>query len=118
MIFQMVVVLTSKLKIFTVSMLNIQAVVMLSMPVISGVMLLYQVMIQFDLWFRESVTAGAPEPHAMTLATVNPDDTPSARVVLLKDYGPQGFTFFTNYESKKGLSLLGYNRDRLCPYSR
>jgi pyridoxamine 5'-phosphate oxidase len=41
----------------------------------------------------------------MTLATVGGDGRPDARVVLLKFYGPDGFGFFTNYESKKGRDL-------------
>ncbi len=60
---------------------------------------------QFDLWFKEALEAGVREPNAMTLATSTPDGKPSARIVLLKDYGEPGFTFFTNYESRKGAEL-------------
>ncbi|MBI5917274.1 MAG: pyridoxamine 5'-phosphate oxidase [Bacteroidetes bacterium] len=60
---------------------------------------------QFHNWFQDALKAGAGEPNAMTLATSTPDGRPSARVVLLKDYGPDGFTFFTNYESRKGREL-------------
>lgn len=42
----------------------------------------------------------------MTLATSTFDGKPSARVMLLKDVSAEGFTFFTNYESKKGRQLL------------
>lgn len=66
-------------------------------------------LIQFDLWFKEAVKRGIREPNAMTLATVNPDNTPSARMVLLKDYGSRGFVFFTNYDSRKGRALLHSN---------
>ena len=45
------------------------------------------------------------EPTAMTLATATPDGRPTARIVLLKDLNQNGFTFFTNYESKKGRQL-------------
>ena len=41
----------------------------------------------------------------MTLATVSADGRPSARIVLLKGYGADGFRFFTNYESRKGREL-------------
>ena len=57
---------------------------------------------QFDRWFREAVQAEVEEPNAMTLATATTGGYPSARVVLLKDYRPEGFTFFTNYDSGKG----------------
>ncbi|MEY3051516.1 MAG: pyridoxamine 5-phosphate oxidase [Bacteroidota bacterium] len=61
--------------------------------------------VQFERWFREAVAAGVEEPNAMTLATASADGYPSARVVLLKDYRPEGFTFFTNYDSRKGEEL-------------
>lgn len=59
----------------------------------------------FSLWFAAAVKAGVHEPNAMTLATATPDGRPSARMVLLKDFGPAGFSFFTNYESRKGREL-------------
>jgi pyridoxamine-phosphate oxidase len=61
---------------------------------------------QFRLWFDESVrTAGDREPNAMTLATASKEAVPSARVVLLKGFRETGFTFFTNYESRKARDL-------------
>lgn len=57
---------------------------------------------QFDQWFKEVTAAGEPTPEAMTLATAGKDRIPSARIVLLKDHSPKGFTFYTNYESRKG----------------
>lgn len=56
----------------------------------------------FLQWFDEAVTAGLHEPNAMTLATATPDGKPSARVILLKGLDATGFTFFTNYNSRKG----------------
>jgi pyridoxamine 5'-phosphate oxidase len=56
-------------------------------------------------WLDHAIGSGALEPTAMTLATVGRDGTPSARVVLLRGLDEQGFTFFTNYESRKGLEL-------------
>lgn len=56
----------------------------------------------FQTWFDAALTAGLPEPNAMTLATATPDGKPSARVVLLKGVDERGFTFFTNYNSRKG----------------
>ena len=60
---------------------------------------------QFAFWFEEAVSSQILEPNAMTLATAMPNGRPNARTVLLKDYGPQGFTFFTNYESQKATEL-------------
>jgi pyridoxamine 5'-phosphate oxidase len=60
---------------------------------------------QFGRWFAEAVAAGIEEPNAMTLATVNHAEAPSARVVLMKGYDARGLTFFTNYESQKGREL-------------
>jgi pyridoxamine 5'-phosphate oxidase len=60
---------------------------------------------QFQTWLNEAVEAALPEPTAMTLATVSPDSTPSARIVLLKGVDAGGFLFFTNYESRKGTEL-------------
>ncbi len=60
---------------------------------------------QFAFWFEEATASQILEPNAMTLATATLDGRPSARTVLLKDYGNQGFTFFTNYESPKGMDL-------------
>lgn len=56
---------------------------------------------QFAIWFDEVLKSGLSEPNAMVLSTVS-NGRPSARVVLLKDLDTAGFSFFTNYESKKG----------------
>lgn len=60
---------------------------------------------QFRVWFDAAVAAGLTEPNAMTLSTVTPDGKPSARIVLLKGVDARGFSFFTNYESRKGQEL-------------
>ena len=60
---------------------------------------------QFELWFNEAVEAELPEPNAMTLATATTDGRPSARIVLLKGVDDNGFTFFTNYLSRKGKEM-------------
>lgn len=62
---------------------------------------------QFEHWFRDALAAGLPLPNAMTLATVTPRGSPSARVVLLKDVEDDTFVFYTNYESRKGRELAG-----------
>ena len=60
---------------------------------------------QFELWFNEAKDTKAPERSAMTLATATPDGRPSARIVLLKGFDENGFTFFTNYLSRKGKEI-------------
>jgi pyridoxamine 5'-phosphate oxidase len=61
---------------------------------------------QFADWWDEAIDSNIEEANAMTLATVNEQGYPSARIVLLKDFNEYGFVFFTNYESRKGKSLL------------
>ena len=56
----------------------------------------------FDRWFRDAREAGLYLPEAMTLATATPGGAPSARMVLLKGFGADGFVFYTNYDSRKG----------------
>jgi pyridoxamine-phosphate oxidase len=60
---------------------------------------------QFIIWLDEAIAAQAEEPNAMTLATSTPQGAPSARIVLLKRIHRDGFTFFTNYLSRKGREL-------------
>jgi pyridoxamine 5'-phosphate oxidase len=60
---------------------------------------------QFARWFADAQAAKIPEPNAMTLATVGTDGTPSGRIVLLKAFDQRGFSFFTNYASRKASEL-------------
>jgi pyridoxamine 5'-phosphate oxidase len=60
---------------------------------------------QFTRWWNDAVASQIDEVNAMTLATVNTAGVPAARIVLLKGYNPEGFIFFTNYESDKGKNL-------------
>lgn len=60
---------------------------------------------QFRFWFAEAGRVVERDPNAMTLATVGGDGRPSARIVLLRGYGEDGFVFFTNYDSRKGAEL-------------
>lgn len=62
-------------------------------------------MTQFEQWINDAISAKVKEPNAMTLATVNKDGGASARIVLLKGIKPDGFIFYTNYESRKGQEL-------------
>ena len=60
---------------------------------------------QFEKWFNEVLKVGLIEPNAMILATADAKAKPSVRVVLLKGLRKEGFTFFTNYGSRKGKNL-------------
>ena len=59
----------------------------------------------FDRWMADVIRADLPEPTAMVLATVSADRRPRARMVLLKDSGADGFTFYTNRTSRKASDL-------------
>ena len=59
----------------------------------------------FKMWLDDAIAATVMEPNAMTLATVSPDGQPSCRTVLLKGFDQRGFSFFTNYHSRKGREL-------------
>ncbi len=60
---------------------------------------------QFSVWFQQAMEAGVPEANAMSVATVGADGRPSSRILLIKDFSRQGFTWFTNYASRKGRDL-------------
>ncbi|HEX3562890.1 MAG TPA: pyridoxamine 5'-phosphate oxidase [Solirubrobacterales bacterium] len=72
---------------------------------------------QFAIWFQQA-EADVPLDEAMTLATVDDQGSPDARMVLLKGFGPDGFRFFTNYESAKGMELAANPRAALVIYWR
>jgi pyridoxamine 5'-phosphate oxidase len=72
---------------------------------------------QFANWFEEA-RAVVPLAEAMTLATVDAECSPNARMVLLKGFGPDGFRFFTNYESAKGNELAASARAAVVLYWR
>jgi pyridoxamine 5'-phosphate oxidase len=61
---------------------------------------------QFDKWWQEAIHSNLEEVNAMTLATATADGMPDGRIVLLKGFDGNGFTFFTNYNSAKGHQLL------------
>lgn len=61
--------------------------------------------VQFATWFRQAMEAGIPEANAMSVATVGADGRPSSRILLIKDFSREGFTWFTNYRSRKGQDL-------------
>ncbi|MDQ9169993.1 pyridoxamine 5'-phosphate oxidase [Oxalobacteraceae bacterium R-40] len=61
--------------------------------------------VQFERWFHEALQADILEANAMSVATVGENGRPSSRILLLKDIGAGGFSWFTNYESRKGREL-------------
>lgn len=68
---------------------------------------------QFQNWFFEvKESDGVDEVNAMTLSTLGEDGFPRGRVVLLKKYNENGFYFYTNYTSEKGVSIA--NHDKVC----
>jgi len=67
----------------------------------------------FGTWFAEAREAEPNDGNAMALATATPDGFPSVRMVLLKDHGPHGFTFYTNAQSRKGEEIRANMRAAL-----
>jgi pyridoxamine 5'-phosphate oxidase len=61
----------------------------------------------FGQWFEQAKAQEPNDPEAMAIATADPDGLPDARMVLLKEWSPNGFVFYTNAESAKGRQLLG-----------
>ncbi len=59
----------------------------------------------FARWMQEAIDMGLPDANAMTVATVGRDGQPSQRIVLLKGIDDKGFTFFTNYDSRKAREI-------------
>jgi pyridoxamine 5'-phosphate oxidase len=59
----------------------------------------------FEQWMEEAIEGRVNEPTAMVLSTVSMEHKPSSRVVLLKLLTREGFHFFTNYKSRKGIEI-------------
>ena len=68
----------------------------------------------FQAWLQEAIEAGLKEPTAMTVATVDVDGHPDARMLLLKGCDERGFVFFTNLESRKAAKNFDHSK---TPYS-
>lgn len=62
---------------------------------------------RFAALYAEAQHAQPQDPNAVSLATVDARGRPSVRVVLMKDFDPRGFVFYTNHQSRKGRELLG-----------
>lgn len=63
---------------------------------------------QFHAWFQEARDQQLTEANAMTLGTLGLDNIPTTRTVLLKDLDQRGFTFFTNYQSRKAREIVAH----------
>ena len=70
----------------------------------------------FQAWFDEAVKSEPRDPNAISLATVDASGMPNVRLVLAKDYGPNGFTWYTNVQSAKGKELAGNAQAAICYY--
>ncbi|HKX63606.1 MAG TPA: pyridoxamine 5'-phosphate oxidase [Verrucomicrobiae bacterium] len=68
---------------------------------------------QFRRWIQDAIDGELTEPNAAVLATVDEQGQPSTRVVLVKGVDERGFSFFTNYESRKGRELAANPRAAL-----
>lgn len=68
----------------------------------------------FSSWFDDATKSEINDPNAMSVATVDPSGMPNVRILLLKDFTPEGFTFYTNFESAKGQEILASGKVALC----
>ena len=69
---------------------------------------------RFDQWLKEAEKAEPNDPSAMALASVDADGMPNVRMVLMRRHDDRGIVFFTNFESQKGVELLGSNKAAAC----
>ena len=70
----------------------------------------------FAAWFEDATRSEPADPNAMTLATVDADGLPNARMVLLKGFDQHGFVFYTNLDSAKGRELKANPKAALIFY--
>ena len=68
----------------------------------------------FRVWMEEAKKTEPNDPNALALATSDKDNNPSVRMVLLKDFSKDGFTFYTNLNSQKGNELKGNPKAAMC----
>ena len=70
----------------------------------------------FKAWMEEAKKTEPNDPNAFSLATADKNGMPSVRIVLLKDFGKDGFTFYTNLDSPKSLNIEKNPKAEMCFY--
>ena len=68
----------------------------------------------FKEWFKKAETTEPNDPNALSLATADKSGKPKVRMVLLKDFSDDGFTFYTNFNSSKGKDLKENPKASMC----
>ena len=68
----------------------------------------------FGTWLEEAGKTESNDPNAVALATVDEAGLPNVRMVLLKGFDARGFVFYTNFESQKGVEILGTLKAAMC----
>ena len=68
----------------------------------------------FKVWMEEAKKTEPNDPNAVALATSNNKNLPSVRMVLLKDFNEDGFVFYTNLNSQKGIELKENPNASMC----
>ena len=68
----------------------------------------------FEEWLADATKNEPNDPNAVALATVDEDGLPDVRMVLLKGFDSHGFVFYTNFESSKGIEILGSMKAAMC----
>ena len=68
----------------------------------------------FKEWFKRAETTEPNDPNALSLATADKSGKPKVRMVLLKGYTDDGFTFYTNFKSSKGKDLKENPKASMC----
>lgn len=68
----------------------------------------------FEEWLADAAKTEPNDPNAVALATVDQDGLPDVRMVLLKGFDDQGFVFYTNFESQKGVEITGSMKAAMC----
>ena len=70
----------------------------------------------FKVWMDEAKKTEPNDPNALSLATADKNGIPSVRIVLLKDFSQDGFTFYTNLDSQKSLNIESNPKAEMCFY--
>ena len=68
----------------------------------------------FKAWMAEAKKSELNDPNALSLATSSKNNSPSVRMVLLKDFSRNGFVFYTNLNSQKGNELKENPKAAMC----